>query len=59
MPSLSPKDRVSLCLFTFTDCRHCRTPRTSNHPHFCFYHAQKETRARAAEKLAERAHHEG
>jgi hypothetical protein len=51
MPSLSPKDRSSLCLFTFSDGRRCRTPRIGNHPHFCFYHAQKEARARAAEKL--------
>jgi hypothetical protein len=52
MSSLSPKDRVSLCLFTFTDGRRCRTPRPGHHPHFCFYHAQKEARAQAAEKLA-------
>jgi hypothetical protein len=26
-------------------------PRTGKHPRFCFYHAQKEARARAAEKL--------
>jgi len=32
MSSLSPKDRVSLCLFTFEDGRRCRTPRTGNHP---------------------------
>ena len=51
MPSLSRKDRVSLCSFTFSDGRRCRTPRIGNHPHFCFYHAQKEARARAAEKL--------
>jgi hypothetical protein len=51
MSSLNPKDRVSLCLFTFSDGRRCRTPRTGNHPHFCFYHAQKEARAQAAEKL--------
>jgi hypothetical protein len=60
MPSLSPvgrsaaarkNDRVSLCLFTFSDGRRCRTPRIGNHPHFCFYHAQKEARARAAETL--------
>jgi hypothetical protein len=44
-------DRVSLCLFTFSDGRRCRTPRIRNHSHFCFYHAQKEARARAAEKL--------
>jgi len=52
MSSLSPKDRVSLCLFSFEDGRRCRTPRTGNHPHFCFYHAQKEARAQAADKLA-------
>src|SRR5438309_8428 len=51
MPSLSPKDRVSLCRFTFTDGRCCRTPRTSSHPHFCYDHAQKEARACAAETL--------
>jgi hypothetical protein len=52
MSTLTSKDRVSLCLFTFTDGRRCRTPRTGNHPHFCFYHAQKEARAQAAGKLA-------
>jgi hypothetical protein len=52
MSSLNLKDRVSLCLFTFTDGRRCRTPRTGRHPHFCFYHAQKEARASAAETLA-------
>ncbi len=41
MSPVSPKDRVSLCLFTFTDGRRCRTPRTGRHPHFCFYHAQR------------------
>lgn len=51
MSSLTSKDRVSLCLFTFSDGRRCCTPRTGNHPHFCFYHAQKEARAQAAEKL--------
>ena len=51
MPSLSPKDRVSLCMFTFSDGRRCRTPRTTGHPHFCFCHAQKEVQARAAETL--------
>jgi hypothetical protein len=51
MPSLSPKDRVSLCSFTFSDGRRCRTPRTGKNPRFCFYHAQKEARARTAQKL--------
>jgi hypothetical protein len=51
MSSLSPKDRVSLCSFTFSDGRRCRTPRAAKHPRFCFYHAQKEARARTAQKL--------
>jgi hypothetical protein len=34
MSSLSAKDRVSLCQFTFADGRRCRTPRTGKNPHF-------------------------
>ena len=52
MPSLTAKDRVSLCLFTYEDGRRCRTPRISSHPHFCFYHAQKESQSQATAKLA-------
>src|SRR5580693_3097147 len=52
MPSLSPKDRISLCLFTYEDGRRCRTPRISSHPHFCFYHDQKESQSQSTEKLA-------
>src|SRR5258707_5112076 len=51
MSSLNAKDRVSLCSFSFSDGRRCRSPRVRNHPHFCFDHAQKEARARAAQKL--------
>ena len=51
MSSLTSKDRVPLCLFTFVDGRRCRTPRISSHPHICYYHAQKEARARATEEL--------
>jgi hypothetical protein len=51
MSSLSAKDRVSLCSFTFSDGRRCRTPRVRNNPHFCFYHAEKEAQARAAQDL--------
>ena len=51
MSSLSAKDRVSLFSFTFSDGRRCRTPRTGKNPHFCFDHAQKEARARAADDL--------
>ncbi len=52
MPSLSPKDRAPLCLFSYEDGRRCRTPRIASHPHFCFYHAQKESQSQATEKLA-------
>jgi len=51
MSSLSPKNRVSLCSFTFSDGRRCRTPRTGKQSRFCFDHAQKEARARAADNL--------
>ncbi len=51
MSSLSPKDRASLCSFTFADGRRCLTPRSGKHPRLCFYHAQKEARDRAAKKL--------
>jgi outer membrane biosynthesis protein TonB len=53
MPSLSSKDRVSLCRFTFDDGRRCRTPRVSTSPHFCFYHAQKEAQFRANQSIAD------
>jgi len=38
-------------MFTFSDGRRCRTPRTRNHSRLCFYHAQKEARARTAKTL--------
>src|SRR5438309_4253507 len=51
MSSLSSKDRVSLCTFTFSDGRRCRTPRNRDNPHFCFDHAQKEAHSHAAQTL--------
>src|SRR5260370_16696487 len=51
MSSLKSKDRVSLCSFTFSDGRHCRTPRLRDNSRFCPYHGQKEARARAAQSL--------
>jgi hypothetical protein len=45
------KDRSRLCAFTFADGRQCRTPRAAKNRHLCFYHAQKEARARAADTL--------
>jgi hypothetical protein len=56
MPARS-KARVSLCSFTFSDGRHCRTPRSSNHPHLCYFHARKESQARAAEQLGAEIFH--
>src|SRR5580704_2798741 len=53
MSSLSKKDRVSLCLFTFSDNRRCRTPRIATHPHFCLYHAQEEAQTLATQKLSQ------
>jgi hypothetical protein len=53
MSTLSPKDRVSLCSFTFADGRRCRTPRSADHPHFCFFHARKEAQAQAAETISQ------
>src|SRR5712691_5289139 len=41
MSSLRPQDRKSLCRFTFSDGRQCRTPRCPHHPHFCSDHAAK------------------
>lgn len=52
MSTLSSPQRNSLCLFTFTDGRRCRTPRAAASRNFCFYHAQKEARAAAADLLA-------
>src|SRR6266851_5483721 len=51
MSTLSPKDRVSLCSFTFSDGRRCRSPRDGKQSHFCFDHAEKEAQARAKQKL--------
>src|SRR5579863_7227221 len=53
MPSIPQKDRVSLCRYTFSDHRQCRTPRSLHHPHFCFYHARLESQSAAASKLAD------
>src|SRR6266481_1074819 len=52
MSSLRPQDRKSLCRFTFSDGRQCRTPRSPHHPYFCSDHARKDSQARAADKLA-------
>ena len=53
MPSIRPQDRVSLCHFSFADGRRCLTPISPGHPHFCYYHAQKEAQSVAVEKLGQ------
>ena len=51
MPSLSPKDRVSLCLFTFPDGRRCRTPRIGRHPISASTTPKRRSQSQSAEKL--------
>jgi hypothetical protein len=42
---------ASVCSFTFADGRRCRTPRCKDHPHLCYFHAQKEAEAAATQKI--------
>ncbi|HLZ49531.1 MAG TPA: hypothetical protein VKP61_02155 [Candidatus Acidoferrum sp.] len=51
MSSLSRKDRASLCRFTFSDGRQCRSPLAGSSPNLCPYHFRRESQALAAEKL--------
>jgi hypothetical protein len=41
---------VSRCCFTFSDGRRCRTP-SAGHPQLCFFHAEREAKARAAAQV--------
>ncbi len=52
MSSLHPQDRKSLCRFTFSDGRQCRTPRSPGHPHPSSDHDRKDSQSRSAGKLA-------
>jgi hypothetical protein len=45
------KDRSSLCSFSFADGRRCRSPRCSDHPHLCSFHARNEAQALAAQQV--------
>ena len=51
MSSNRPKDRSSLCTFSYSDGRKCATPR-GNHLYLCAFHARKESQIRANEELA-------
>src|SRR5260370_39131223 len=54
MSTIRSKDRASLCTFTFADGRRCRTPRFARHPHLCYFHALKESRANASVTIGNR-----
>jgi hypothetical protein len=53
LTATSKKDRSGLCAFAFADGRQCRTPRRSGHPHYCYFHAQKEAQSQAAKQAGE------
>ncbi len=53
MSTIHSKDRVSLCTFTFSDGRRCRTPRRPGHPSLCASHARKEAHALAGAEAGE------
>jgi hypothetical protein len=51
MSTTRSKDRAGLCSFTFANGHRCRSPRSTSHLHLCYYHARKESQARAAEEI--------
>jgi hypothetical protein len=53
MSVLRSKDRASLCTFTFSDGRRCRTPRRPTHPSLCTSHARREAHALAGDQAGE------
>jgi hypothetical protein len=53
MSTIRSTDRASLCTFTFSDGRRCRTPRRPGHPSLCASHARQEAQALAGEEAGE------
>ncbi len=51
MSTTRSKDRTGLCSFTFANGHRCRSLRSASHPHLCYYHARKESQARAAGQI--------
>jgi len=47
------EDRAPLCSFTFVDGRRCRMPRRHGHPYLCTFHARREAKIFAGEKVGE------
>jgi hypothetical protein len=42
-----------LCRYTYADHRKCLTPRSPTHPHFCYFHARRESQSVCTDKLAD------
>ena|SRR5271163_912185 len=53
MSTIHTEDRASLCSFTFVDGRRCRIPRRHGHPYLCTFHARREAKLFAGEKVGE------
>src|SRR6266849_850943 len=51
MSTTRSKDRAGLCSFTFANGHRCRSLRSASHLHLCYYHARKESQARAADQI--------
>jgi len=51
MSTTRSKDRAGLCSFTFANGHRCRSLCSTSHPHLCYYHARKESQARAADQI--------
>ncbi len=51
MSTTRSKDRAGLCSFTFANGHRCRSLRSASHPNLCYYHARKESQARAADQI--------
>ncbi len=54
---MSTTRSASLCTFSFSDGRRCRTPRQSGHPLFCSFHARKFDQSQAADRLGREIAH--
>ncbi len=47
------KDRASLCTFTFSDGRQCKTPRQPGDSDFCYFHSKRELQRLAAKNAGD------
>jgi len=51
MSTTRSKDHAGLCSFTFANGHRCRSLLSASHLHLCYYHARKESQARAADQI--------